>query len=306
MKLAMLSLTSCTGCHVALFHLGQDLMDILKGVEVTYSTVLADFKKFSPCDVVLVEGAVRNRKDVDSLRKAREHSGTLVALGTCSSYGGVAGLGNSMPCIEIYETAYKDGAHRYPPLMPRLLPLDSYVEVDYYVTGCPPPPQVLSHFFSDLLGGSKHRVYDLPVCADCPRKVKGEFSKKLRHVHERLPEEEVCLLQQGYICLGSVTRAGCGALCPTAGYPCDGCRGPTHKILLNPSHGIYIDLVRRRSHYLDISEDQASRDIDEFIDRGLYKYTLGSPFLRRRNMERISSLLHRVNVDTEEKELCDA
>jgi F420-non-reducing hydrogenase small subunit len=305
MKLATLSLTSCTGCHVALLHLGQDLLDILKGVEVTYATVLADYKSFTPCDIALVEGAVRNQKDIESLKKARENAETLIALGTCAAYGGVAGLGDSSSSDEIYETAYKDKADRSPRLTPRLLPVDSYVEVDHYITGCPPPPTVLGNFFEDILAGKKPRVYDLPVCADCPRKVQGPFSEKLKHVHEELPVDDICLLQQGYICLGSVTRAGCNALCTTVGHPCEGCRGPTHKILLNPSHGIYIDLVRRRSHYLDISEAQARRDIDEFIDRNLYKFTLGSPFLRRRNMERISSLLHRVNVDTEGKELQD-
>ncbi|MEO0181510.1 MAG: hypothetical protein ABIM74_07755 [candidate division WOR-3 bacterium] len=302
MKLATVSLTSCTGCHVAMLHLGQDFANILKGSDVVYSSVLADFKKIPKCDVALLEGAVRNEKDVSLLKEVRENSKILVTIGTCSSYGGVAGLGNTAPASELYETAYKDQAKRYPALLPRLLPVDSFVEVDYYVTGCPPPPKVLSGFFNDLLSGKKPKVNDLPVCADCKRRVKGSFARNMRHLHQAQPEDGVCLLQQGYICLGSVTRAGCEALCPTAGHPCNGCRGPTHKILLNPSHGIYIDIVRRRSHYLGITEEQSRQEIDEFTDRSLYWFTLASPFLRRRNMERVSSLIHRVNVDKEGSE----
>lgn len=299
MKLATLCLSSCSGCHGALLDLGQQFADVLKTVELAFSPVLADVKECPECDVALVEGAVRSEKDVRELKHLRERSKLLVALGTCASFGGICGLGNVHAAKTLLDTAYQIKKPGVPGMIPRLVPIDEFVAVDYFLPGCPPTEKLLTDFLTALIEGQEPKANDLPVCAECERRVNGAFSRELKLINDAIPEEKTCLLQQGYVCLGSVTRAGCGALCPHVGHPCDGCRGPSHKVLLHPSHGIYIDLVRRRSHYLGISEAEAKRELDAFIGPNLYRFTMGSSLLRRRNMDKVSAFIHRVNVDTE-------
>lgn len=299
MKLATLCLTSCSGCHINLLHLHDKFIDILSTVDMVYSPLLMDIKEPQDCDIAIIEGAIRNEEDVKKVRDMREKAGTIIAMGTCANFGGIAGLGNSYHISDVLEKTYEGSDNtRKPAFQPRTQSIDDVIEVDYYIPGCPPPPEVLSHFFDTFLSGDEPEVNDLPVCAECSRVVRTDFSPEIRRSYEMEVDDEECLLQQGFICLGSVTRAGCGALCTSNGAPCLGCRGPTERIMLEPAHGIFEDLIERRCHYLDISIEESEEQIRPYL-KTLYNFNLGSKFMREKKTERVAELTYRINLDEE-------
>ena len=64
------------------------------------------------------------------------------------------------------------------------------------------------------------------VCSHCNRDIVDKVPVDLKRDYEGLPSMDKCFLEQGYICLGPVTQAGCGTLCPNKGNaPCMGCYG---------------------------------------------------------------------------------
>jgi F420-non-reducing hydrogenase small subunit len=299
MKLATLCLTSCTGCHINLLHLHEKFIDILGKVDLVFSPVLVDVKEIQACDVAIIEGSVRNREDYKKLHALREKSRLLISMGTCANYGGITGLGNSYSVSDLLQKTYNSKENtRNPGFQPRTLLVDDVVKVDYYIPGCPPPPEVLSQFFDALFLGKEPPVNLLPVCAECNRSIKGEFSSTIKRTYEEEVDDEECLLQQGFTCLGSVTRAGCGALCTSNGAACLGCRGPTQRMMLEPSHGIFRDLADRRCHYLGISLDESEKQMRPFL-KSFYNFSLGSTFLRKKRSERVAEQTYRVNLDKE-------
>lgn len=295
MRLATLCLTSCSGCHIALLHHETQMVDLLASGKIVYSPLLMDVKEPPECDVALVEGCIRNQEDEEKIKRLREKSRALISLGTCAVYGGIAGLGNAYSREELVRTRYTNPPTQ-PALEPRVLPIDAVVNVDWYVPGCPPPPHVLEMLLDGFIKGTRPTITDLPVCAECPRIVRGEFSREVKRTYENKIDPEECLLQQGFVCLGSVTRAGCQAVCTEAGSPCIGCRGPTQRLLLEASHGVFEDWVKRRCHYLHIRGKDAQQHLTN-LKHCLYLFTLSAPFMRRRKSERTAELIYRVNVD---------
>jgi F420-non-reducing hydrogenase small subunit len=300
MKIATLCLTSCSGCHINLLDLQEKLLDLLIANELVYSPLLADMKEPQECDLALIEGAIRNREDVKRVKALRAKAKILVSLGTCAVYGGVAGLGNAHSAADLVEEAYpntQDQEHG-PRMLPRVFPIDSVIPVDYHLPGCPPPIEVVSNFLDDIISGRIPRGNDLPVCAECGRLVTAEIPKEIRRTYNQEIYSTECLLQQGFICLGSVTRAGCAAPCTKAGVPCMGCRGPSQRLMEEASHGIYEDLIKRRSHYTQLSMKEVERQLEPFR-HSLYTYTLASPFMRTKRTEQVADWVHRVNWDVE-------
>ncbi|MFX0099329.1 MAG: hypothetical protein ACFFCS_07075 [Candidatus Hodarchaeota archaeon] len=119
-----------------------------------------------------------------------------------------------------------------------------------------------------LKNSGKFEFIDANVCSQCDRAY-GMTHKmsSIKRVYEGLPETEICLLNQGYMCMGPITRSGCGAVCPGANSVCSGCYGPAGGIT---SKGA----VRRRSIV-----NMGPVNIDEIKDKindpiGLfYRYT---------------------------------
>ncbi|NLI99271.1 F420-nonreducing hydrogenase [bacterium] len=297
MKVATYQMASCSGCHVALVNLGLDLIEPLSKGELVFSPVLVDSKDVSEADVAFIEGGVRNRENLEMLKKLRDKTETLVAFGTCACFGGVPGIGSAFKAADLLSEAYGDDflPEGIPILEQRVDPVDAHVKVDYYFPGCPPPPKLLKSNIQRLLEGQQPSFYDLPVCAECQRVAKKEVTHDLKRIAENFPEPDECLLSQGFVCLGSVSRGGCEAPCTHAGVPCLGCRGPIDRVFVEPTHGILYDLSRRISHFTGKTEKEV-RDKLRDIVHVFYSFTLSVPELRKKDAEDVYKLINRIKV----------
>lgn len=241
----LIAFGGCNGCHVTITDLYEQVTDLFNLVDLKWGSVLTDFKyKDMPnVDVALIEGTILNEENVEIVKKVREKAKIVIALGTCSSYGGVPGLRNFYKIDDCLETAYKttvttvDGKIPYkglPRLLPRALPVHRVVKVDYKITGCPPEPQQILSAIKDLVEGRVPKIPTKNLCEECHRTKKvlepGNREFYTFHVDSVIESDldpNICFLEQGVLCMGSATVAGCGARCTAANMPCRGCYGPS-------------------------------------------------------------------------------
>jgi F420-non-reducing hydrogenase small subunit len=217
-RFAVLQLSGCAGCEVSL--LNADAW--VEEYHLTYMPLVVSTYDVPEVDVLLVSGGVRTDEDLYKLRRAVKSAEQVVAVGTCAISGGVANLGDRDEVRELFLA--NKARHNVPHLLPRSHPIDAMVEVDLYLPGCPPTPELFMAVLSDPDDFEASKT----VCQECGR-------KKLRDMRpehlvgfqsgEVLPD--ICLINQGYLCVGSSTRGGCRAPCTRAGHPCVGCRGPS-------------------------------------------------------------------------------
>jgi F420-non-reducing hydrogenase small subunit len=259
-KVAQEWLNACSGCEISIVDMGERLLDVLSLVEFVHCPVLMDHKYLGPhgngkhieipeAVVGIISGGLRNEEHVEVLEEMRKKCQIIVALGTCATHGGIPALANSYENEEIFSRYYStettdtpkdvpcDGI---PKLLDSCRALDEQVEVDVCLPGCPPHPDQVFAALSALLTGS---TLDLPtksVCDLCPTRREGkgqvrELRRFLQAPHYGAPDEPLdkmrCILEQGMLCMGSVTRAGCGGdkltpRCISARVPCRGCYGP--------------------------------------------------------------------------------
>lgn len=242
---------SCGGCDVSFLEVGEAIVEVLSRVEIVFWPALADAKRsdleaLPPgyIDVALINGVIRTEENREMAELLREKSKYVVAYGACAHLGGIPSLANKWGKEEIFRAVFGpgfrpasplngNGEARLPDLTERAMPLEDVVRVDYVVPGCPPPAPLIARFFAALLSGEMPEPPYVfanvkALCEECPR-VRHDDRRIERIVrpHEIVPDPEVCLLEQGLICMGPVTRGGCNALCPAAGMPCTGCLGPT-------------------------------------------------------------------------------
>lgn len=155
-RLATMWLGGCSGCHMSFLDLDEFLIDLLERVDLVYGP-LVDVKEFPDnVDLVLVEGAVANRDNLEMLHKARERSRLLVSFGDCAVTGNVTALRNLCgPLDPIYEGLSPESGFDpiVPPLLPQVHPLHHYVKVDHYLPGCPPDAGRIRQAVLDLLEG---------------------------------------------------------------------------------------------------------------------------------------------------------
>jgi coenzyme F420-reducing hydrogenase gamma subunit len=205
-RVVVLSLASDFGCQVQLTNMEDDLLDVLGLMELSYWQLTSSGHMPDAYDVAIIEGAVTTAEHVELLKDVRSKAAAVVAIGTCAVTGGIPALANVEPLETRYTTVYGDGIAVAPGRIAPA-PIDSVIDVDYHLPGCPIDQAEFLRLLTRLLLGLSDRVPDQMMCASC--KV----------------AENVCFLEGGTVCLGLVTRAGCGAKCPSLGRPCTGCRG---------------------------------------------------------------------------------
>jgi F420-non-reducing hydrogenase small subunit len=252
-KVAIVSLSTCAGCS-AVFLDQEVLAEVLEAADIVYCPMLIDQEQIVEADVALIDGAVRLKEDEEKLQEARRKSRLVVAWGTCASFGGIPAHANRYELEDLIQETYGQTYDAYAyylsgaggveqatyqeegiELLRKAYELDDFVRVDYYVPGCPPVPGHLLHLLGELTGQSFKGAKAI-VCAECGRRPSKEAVTAL----EAFPRQEVegvCFHSLGALCLGFLTRGGCGAACPHNMLPCWGCRGPANVALKKMAAG---------------------------------------------------------------------
>lgn len=206
-RVAVHKFSSCDGCQLALLNLGGDLLTLAERVDLVHFAEAGPLDLEADVDVAFVEGSVSTEDDVERIRRVREHSRLLIAIGACATSGGIQALRNGADAPQWIAQLY---AH--PEAISSLdqsTPIARHVKVDFELWGCPVSgPQMLAVVNSLLLGVTPHDNAD-KVCTECKRR-----------------NLSCVMVSRGVPCMGAVTRAGCGALCPSLGRDCYGCYGP--------------------------------------------------------------------------------
>ena len=203
-KVAFFDFASCEGCQLTVVDSLQTHVDLLEVVEIVQFRE-AMTEKGEDYAIAFVEGSINREKDEARLKRIREQADLVVALGACAHLGGINAIRNARPLADVRNYVYGDKAEWYDAYPAR--PISAVVGVDAVIPGCPIDREEFIAVVKALLWGKKLPIPDYPLCVECKRK------------------ENVCLFDKGGFCLGPVTRAGCGAICPTYGDGCEGCRG---------------------------------------------------------------------------------
>jgi len=206
--LAVWKFASCDGCQLTLLDCEDELLKLAGAVRIAEFGEMSSARLGGPYDLSLVEGSITTPADARRIREVRRTSRRLVTIGACATSGGIQGLRNFALSGEYAATVY---AHpEYLATLDDSTPISAHVDVDFEVHGCPIDRGQLLEVLSALLSGRRPVIPGYSVCQQC--KARGT----------------TCLLVAGgQPCLGPVTRAGCGALCPAVGRPCFGCFGPS-------------------------------------------------------------------------------
>jgi F420-non-reducing hydrogenase small subunit len=245
----VLQLSGCAGCEVSLLN----AEDWVGRQHLAYMPLVVAADDLPPVDILLVSGAVRTDEDLYRLRKAAKRAPILIAVGTCAISGGVANLGDREDVRAVFFSEME--RRHVPRLLPKLHPVDAIVPVTRYLPGCPPMP----HLFMAALFGPSDIKMSASVCLDCGRKKTRDRPQQLRGIQEAVPDPEVCLINQGYLCIGSSTRGGCRAPCTRAGNACVGCRGPSDGFILRSSHEWLIAIHKVFDRMTDIPTEDIDR-----------------------------------------------
>lgn len=231
-------LEGCFGCHMSLLDLHEEVLDVLGAVELVYSPII-DVKDFDRADIGILDGAVATEENEETARRFREKCDVLIALGTCSCYGGIPGMRNLFALDDVLNSVYGDSvpsSDEIPRPLPNVKSLDQVVRVDYYIPGCPPLPHQIQDALVTLLNGGQPVELTRGKCAQCTRTKKELYVQRRDFVTDGIKavmeldeiDPKKCFLEQGIVCMGPVTREGCESKCPThANMPCRGCWGPT-------------------------------------------------------------------------------
>ncbi len=206
-RVAVHKFSSCDGCQLAFLNLGEDLLALAERVELVHFAEAGPLDPDAEVDLAFVEGSVSTPADLERIQRIRRHSRMLIAIGACATAGGIQALRNGADGAQWIAQIY--GHPDAVASLERSTPISSHVAVDFELWGCPVSgPQILAVVNSLLLGVAPRDDAD-KVCSECKRR---NFA--------------CVMVSRGIPCMGPVTRAGCGALCPGLGRDCYGCYGP--------------------------------------------------------------------------------
>jgi sulfhydrogenase subunit delta len=206
-KVAVFKFASCDGCQLSLLDAEEELLAVAGEIDIAFFPEASRRMLKGPYDVTLVEGSITTPHDVEMIREIRKQSGALITIGACATAGGIQALRNWKDVKEFIQIVY--ATPEYISTLVRSLPVSSYVNVDYELRGCPINKYQLVEVINAFLNSRKPNISSHSVCMEC--KMKGNICVMVAH---------------GTPCMGPVTHAGCGALCPSFNRGCYGCFGP--------------------------------------------------------------------------------
>ena len=206
-KLAVWKFASCDGCQLSLLDCEDELLAVAGAVEIANFCEASRAVVKGPYDLSLVEGSITTPHDAERIHAVRRASKYLVTIGACATAGGIQALRNFKDVKEFITIVY--ARPEYIETLSKSTPIADHVHVDFELRGCPISKRQLVEVISAFLNGRKPNTPAHSVCVEC--KARGT----------------VCVMvAQGTPCLGPVTQAGCGAICPAYARGCYGCFGP--------------------------------------------------------------------------------
>ena len=219
-RLAVFKFASCDGCQLQLLDVGDRLLELAGRVEIDHFLEASSRVVPGPYDVGLVEGSITTRDDVDRIQEVRRQCRTLVTIGACATAGGIQALRNWGRIDEFLAGVY--ARPEFIETLATSTAIADHVPVDFELRGCPIDRGQLLDLLTAVLLGRRPHVPGHSVCVEC--KAHGT----------------VCVaVARGIPCLGPVTQAGCGALCPAHDRACYGCFGPDESANLVSLTGFY-------------------------------------------------------------------
>jgi F420-non-reducing hydrogenase small subunit len=320
LKIAFYWAASCGGCEIAVLDINEKILDVVKIADIVFWPVAMDIKykdvealPDKHIDITFFNGSIRNSEQEHMAKLLRQKSKTLVAFGSCAHEGCIPGLANLNNKNEIFEQVYikdksnenlaatvpqtqtqvKEGTLEIPEFYDTVKTLAQTVDVDYYLPGCPPPVKLIVAAIDAIASNKlppKGSVLAPPkaVCDECERKRENKKISKLYRVYEKAPEPEICLLEQGILCLGPATRSGCGAQCLKVDMPCTGCGGKAPNV---PEQGAAMmsALASIFGYEGEPGKDKyTEKEIEELISQikdpvgTFYMYSLPASILKRK------------------------
>jgi F420-non-reducing hydrogenase small subunit len=304
-KLSIEWLSGCSGCEVAFADLHEQLPSVLKDeVELVRIPILMDTKEYVPAHIGMITGSIRTEHDIKAAHKMRESCTLIVALGVCPVYGGPHGGSYAHTTEELLEGAFIHNpttlTTELPDQVPKLLgedrTLDSEIEVDVYMPGCPPHPAFIIEGLRALLHNREPRISQHNVCFKCPRKMEKREVAEIRHGYETDVDTDLCFLSQGRLCFGSVALDRCLAPCPQVGIPCFACSGPSICVILEPQKDVRTLVAERMAHLTQIPEQEIVREIERHA-KTYYAYAMASPIFRYKPTFRLREWIHQHSVE---------
>jgi coenzyme F420-reducing hydrogenase gamma subunit len=205
--LAVWKFASCDGCQLTLLDCEDELLDVAGAIDIAYFLEASSAVVEGPYDLSLVEGSITTPDDIERIHHIREVSRRLVTIGACATAGGIQALRNFSDVEGFLSIVYAQPS--FISTLDQSTPISAHVPVDFELRGCPIDKRQLIEVLSAFLARRRPEVPAHSVCVEC--KARGNVCVMVAH---------------GTPCLGPVTHAGCGALCPSYNRGCYGCFGP--------------------------------------------------------------------------------
>lgn len=210
MKIAIFKFASCSGCQLELLNLEEELLKIAEKVEIAYFIEASKKISEGPYDIALIEGSISTPEQEEEIKRIRNETKYLIAIGSCATSGGIQALRNWNQLNDYKKIVYPNP--EWIKTLEKSTPISEHVKVDFEIKGCPINRRQLLWVLSQIILGREPFLPTHSLCIQC--KIKGYTC---------------VLVTKGEPCLGPIVMAGCGALCPSFQRPCYACYGPSDK-----------------------------------------------------------------------------
>jgi sulfhydrogenase subunit delta len=222
-RVAIFKFASCDGCQLQVLNAEDALLALAQSVDLAYFLEARSRALRGPYDIALVEGSITTPQDARRIVTVRANSRYLITIGACATAGGIQALRNWANIEDYKRIVYP--SPEFISTLSTSTPISEHVHVDFEIWGCPIDTHQLLGVIRSLLSGAMPSLPSHSVCMECKRR--GAVCVAVAH-------EEPCL--------GPVTRAGCGAICPAMHRGCYGCFGPAD----DPNMGSFATLLERQ------------------------------------------------------------
>ncbi|TWT91268.1 NADH-quinone oxidoreductase subunit B family protein [Stieleria varia] len=220
-RLGVFKFASCDGCQLSLLSCEDELLDVADAVEIAHFLEASSHIGEGPYDLALVEGSITTARDAQRILEIRQQSRKLVTIGACATAGGIQALRNWADHAEYLRLVYANP--QYIDTLATSTAIEEHVEVDFQLRGCPIDKIQLLTVIKAMITNRRPNIPTHSVCMECKRR------------------GTVCIaVTTGQPCVGPVTQAGCGAICPAYDRPCYGCFGPAEQANCEPLSDHYL------------------------------------------------------------------